>query len=226
MNNIIKIKNLQRYFQSGHDILKVIDSLNCDVKPGSIVTFTGESGVGKSTLLALIGGLDSITGGSIIIKDVNITELNEKEMADFRADNIGFVFQNHFLLPEFNAYENIILPYYIKHNILSNEIKKYIDELVSDVGLADRMKHKPGKLSGGECQRVALLRALINKPEIIIADEPTGNLDEKNTLIIFRLIKTLNKKYNFTFLIATHNLLIKKFTHYFYVIKKGQLFKR
>ncbi|MBU1076934.1 MAG: ABC transporter ATP-binding protein [Spirochaetes bacterium] len=226
MNNIITIEELQKHFTSGHDLLKVIDELNFQVKKGSIVTITGESGVGKSTLLSLIGGLDSVTGGRILIKDTDITKIDEKEMADFRAQNLGFVFQHHFLLPEFTAYENIILPFYVRHNTLPDPVKKYIDDLIREVGLQDRMSHKPGQLSGGECQRTALLRALICRPEIVIADEPTGNLDEKNTLIIFKLISHLNKKYKFTFLVATHNLLIKKYSHYYYVIRKGRLFKK
>ncbi len=226
MNNLVDIQKLRKYFKSGDDTLKVLDDLNLQVNKGSIVTVTGESGVGKSTLLALIGGLDYVTEGRIIIQNQDITKLSEKAMTLFRCNNIGFVFQHHFLLPEFTAYENIILPYLVRNNTIDNATKKYIAELISIVGLEDRMEHKPGELSGGECQRTALLRALINKPQIVVADEPTGNLDEKTTKIIFELIKKLNKKYKFTFIIATHNLLIKKYSHKFYVLKNGKLAKR
>lgn len=226
MNEIIKVNKLQKYFQSGPDTLKVIDDLNAVINPSTINTITGESGVGKSTLLSLISGLDDITSGEIIIKGVDITKLNEKELADFRVDNIGFVFQYHYLLPEFDAYENIILPYYIKHNTLNSKVKKYVDDLIKEVGLENRKHHKPGQLSGGECQRIALLRSLINKPQIVLLDEPTGNLDEKNTKLIFDLIKFLNKKYKFTFLIATHNLMVKKYTNTFYVLRSGKLVKK
>ena len=224
MNNIVNIKNLKKHFTSGNNTLKVLDGLDLRVQEGSIVTITGESGVGKSTLLSLVGGLDYVTDGEIVIKDEDITKLSEKEMTLFRRDNIGFVFQHHFLLPEFNAYENIIIPYLLKNNTIDRSAKKYIKELISIVGLDNRMKHKPGELSGGEAQRIAMLRALVNKPRIVIADEPTGNLDEKTTMVIFELIKKLNKKYKFTFLIATHNQSIKKYTHDFYVLKNNRLF--
>ncbi len=226
MNNLVDVQNLKKFFKSGDDTLKVLDGLDLQVKKGSIITITGESGVGKSTLLALLGGLDYVTDGQIIIQNQDITKLAEKEMTLFRCDNIGFVFQHHFLLPEFTAYENIILPYLIKNNTIDRITKNYIKDLISIVGLEDRMTHKPGELSGGECQRTALLRALVNKPQIIIADEPTGNLDEKTTRVIFGLIKKLNKKYKFTFIIATHNLLVKKYTHQFYVLKNGKLLKK
>jgi len=226
MSNLIEIHNLQKYFVSGIETLKVLDKLNLQVKKSSIVTITGESGVGKSTLLSLIAGMDYATGGRIYIHDQDITELSEKEMTLFRGRHIGFVFQHHFLLPEFTAYENIIIPCLIAGKTINQATRKYIDDLVSIVGLEHRINHKPGKLSGGESQRTALLRALVNKPQLILADEPTGDLDEKNTRIIFDLIKKLNKKYKFTFIIATHNLLIKKYTHDFYVLKEGRLFRR
>lgn len=226
MNNIITINNLKKYFKSGDSILKVLDDLNLSIRKGDIVAITGESGVGKSTLLSLMGGLDNITSGEIFIKGKEISKLQEKESTSFRAENLGFVFQNHYLLSEFTAYENILLPTLIKRQERENVIEKYINELLDLVHLKDRRHHKPGTLSGGECQRIALLRALVNRPEIVMADEPTGNLDEKNTVIIFDLIKRLNKKYKVTFIIATHNFLIKKYCDELYVIKQGKIFKR
>ena len=226
MNNFINIKNLKKYFKSGDVVLKVLDNLNFSVNQGKISVITGESGVGKSTLLSLIGGLDNVTDGEIFINSIDLTKLNEKELAPFRANNIGFVFQYHFLLQEFTAYENILLPYMIKNNNVPNKTQKYVNELLDLVNLKDRKNHKPGQLSGGECQRISLLRALVNKPQIIIADEPTGNLDEKNSLMVFKLIQSLNRKFKFTFLIATHNMLIKKYSDEIYLLRNGILHKR
>lgn len=226
MSDIISIVKLKKYFQSGDVILKVIDDLSIKMPQGKIMVITGESGVGKSTLLSLIGGLDYVTAGDIFIKTENITRLNENQITKFRLNNVGFVFQHHFLLQEFTAYENILLPYLIKSSLIPNEIHQYIMDLLNIVHLTDRKDHKPGQLSGGECQRIALLRALVNRPELILADEPTGSLDEKNTHTIFNLIKQLNKKYDFTFIIATHNMIVRKYCHQLYLLKNGKLLKK
>jgi lipoprotein-releasing system ATP-binding protein len=206
--------------------LKVLDDLNLSVPKAHILAVTGESGVGKSTLLSLIGGLDSATAGEVNIRGQDITRLTEEKLSRFRAENIGFVFQNHFLLSEFTAYENILLPYLVRADRQTKDVNGHILELLDMVNLRERKDHKPGQLSGGECQRVALLRALVNKPQIVIADEPTGNLDEKNTRLIFELIKDLNKRFKVTFIIATHNLLVKRFSHEVQVIRQGKIFKR
>lgn len=227
MNEIIlEIKNLHKYFQTGDTILKVLKGLNLKVKRGEIVAITGESGVGKSTLLSLIGGLDSVTDGSIKIKQTEITNLNQEQLNIFRAQYIGFMFQFHYLLPEFNAIENVSLPLMIKEKQFKKEFFNKANTILKEVGLEKRIYHKPGELSGGECQRIALSRALVKNPEIVIADEPTGNLDDKNTEIVFNLIAKLNKKYNTTFIIATHNLQVSKIAHQVFTLKNGRLYLR
>ncbi len=223
---ILKVTNLKKYFTQGNSDLKVLDGLNFELKKGDIAVIVGESGVGKSTFLSLLGGLDKVTEGDIIFNDQNITQLNEDELSEIRAKSIGFIFQFHYLLPEFTALENTFLPLWVKNKKFKKEFVEKAKEILSEVGLEDRLNHKPGKLSGGECQRVALARALITEPELVIADEPTGNLDDKNTKLVFSLIKKLNRKYNISFLIATHNMEVKKITNKIYLLKSGRLFKK
>ncbi|MDD5066709.1 MAG: ABC transporter ATP-binding protein [bacterium] len=226
MNKLIEIINLKKHFKSGAQTLKVLDDLNFSVQKGEIIAVTGESGVGKSTLLSLIGGLDSVTAGEIRIREKDITRLGETELTQFRGDYIGFVFQNHFLLNEFTAYENILIPHLIRKRKLTRDTDRYILGLLDMVRLRERKDHKPGELSGGECQRIALLRALMNRPEIVIADEPTGNLDEKNSMLIFDLMRTLNRKFKVTFIIATHNQAVRKYSDDIYVLKQGKIFRK
>lgn len=226
MSDIIQASRLRKYFQSGSVTLKVLDDLDLSVPAGRILAVTGESGVGKSTLLSLLGGLDSPTSGRILFAGRDIAPLSEEELAAFRAAHTGFVFQNHFLLSEFSAYENILLPAMLKKSGLTKKQERYVLDLLGMVNLRERKDHRPGQLSGGECQRVALLRALVNHPRLVIADEPTGNLDEKNTRLVFRLIRDLNRKYRVTFIIATHNPLIREFAHDVCVIRQGKIHKK
>ncbi len=219
---VVEIKNLHKYFESGSSTLKVIKGLHLEINRGEIIGIVGESGVGKSTLLSLIGGIDSVTSGSIKIKETVITDMSEDELNKFRADYIGFMFQYHFLLPEFNSLENVMLPLLIKGGKERVDVER-IKKLLNQVGLESRIYHKPDKLSGGECQRVALCRAVVKNPEIVIADEPTGNLDDKNTDMIFKFIEKLNKKYNTTFIIATHNMKIREIASKVYELKNGVL---
>ncbi len=222
---ILKVKNLKKFFIQGGITLKVLENLNMDVYKKDIIVIMGESGVGKSTLLSLIGGLDTVTSGEIIFKNYDITKYQGDKLADIRAKYIGYIFQFHYLLPEFTALENVMLPIWIKSKKYSKHFITEAENLLSEMGLSDRLNHKPGKLSGGECQRVALARAIITNPELVIADEPTGNLDDKNTKIVFSLMKKLNRKYGTTFLIATHNIEARKIANRIYTLKNKKLYK-
>lgn len=211
-NNIIEIVDLIKTYKSGDSELKVLKKINLNIKKGEILTIVGESGSGKSTLLNLIGGLDRPTSGSIKISGKEISNLDEEILTDMRNKMIGFVFQFHNLLLDFTALENVMMPY-LAHSFNWNEAEELALELLEDVGLAGRINHRPGELSGGEQQRVAVARALINRPEIILADEPTGNLDFDNSESVRRLLWNLTEKYNLTLIVVTHNMDIAKKSH-------------
>lgn len=197
---MIKINNIHH----SYDNIKVLNGVNLEINNGEIVSILGKSGVGKTTLLNLIGTLDNIQNGEIIINERLINSLDCKELCKFRNEEIGFVFQFHNLLPEFTALENICLPALVKGNSQKEAEKKaYI--LLKKLELTDRAHHKPNQLSGGENQRISICRALINSPSIILADEPTGNLDSYNTEIIYNLFQNLNNEFGYTFIIITHN---------------------
>jgi len=189
------------------NILKGI-SLNADA--GEFVAIVGESGSGKSTLLNILGGLMACDNGEIIINDNHIEKLTENELALFRRNNLGFIFQTYNLLPQLSALENVEMPL-IFSGISKNERRTRAKEMLERVGLADRMEHKPAELSGGQQQRVSIARALISNPKVILADEPTGNLDSKTSIEILNLLKELNQTYNMTFLVVTHSQVVYKY---------------
>ena len=197
---MIKINNIYKSFNS----LQVLKGIDLHVKKGEIVSIVGPSGAGKTTLLQIIGSLMSADLGNVLINNTDITKLNQRRISKFRNNNIGFVFQFHHLLPEFTAIENICLPAYIKGTSKS-EATKRATELLSFLNLTDRAEHKPGEMSGGEQQRVAVARALINRPSIILADEPSGNLDTQNKESLHKLFFSLRDNYEQTFIIVTHN---------------------
>jgi len=209
MNKILSTINLYKTYTNGPEAVEVIKGIDLEIGAGEVIIIIGPSGVGKSTLLHLIGGLDKPTKGEISIDGLDIFKLDDKKLAHFRNQNIGFVFQFHHLLPEFTALENIVLP-----GIMYADDQKKIENaaisLLSEVGLANRLHHKPSQLSGGEQQRVAVARALINKPKLVLADEPTGNLDKQNSEALYRLILNLNQKLAQTFVIVTHNELMTR----------------
>ncbi len=223
---LIKTENLIKTFTTTKDVkLEILKSISFEIVEGKITVILGASGAGKSTLLHLLGGLDKPDSGKIYFKGENILEFPEKKIAKFRNMNIGFVFQFHHLLPEFTAMENVAIP----QMILGTSFRKASERantILNEVGLADRKNHKPAELSGGEQQRVAVARALANAPQLILADEPTGNLDSLNSQIVSDLIVHLNKKYKMTFVVVTHNLEIQKIADYLYEMKDGKLFKK
>lgn len=205
---ILETKKLTKSYSNGNNKLDVIKNLNLKVNTAEIITIVGQSGSGKTTLLNLLGGLDNPDSGELIIKGKNILELNNNDTAEFRNKDLGFIFQFHHLLPEFTAYENVLLPSLINDDAYDKETMA--DELFEYVNLYDRKNHYPSELSGGERLRVAVLRALINQPALILADEPTGNLDSGNSKKLMKLFKTINSDFNQTFIITTHNPEVAK----------------
>ena len=207
MSSILKAIDIHKNYQNGPEVTEVLKGINLEVNQGEVVIITGPSGVGKSTLLHVLGSLDKPSGGDVHINDQNVFELNDQKLARFRNENIGFVFQFHHLLPEFTALENVMLPGMMYNKDLER-VKSDALKLLGEVDLDNRLNHKPGQLSGGERQRVAVARALINNPKLVLADEPTGNLDKHNSESLYRLILNINKKFNLTFIIVTHNELM------------------
>ena len=197
---MITIKDIKKSFGS----LEVLKGIDLHIEKGEVVSIVGPSGAGKTTLLQIIGTLDKPDAGSILIDNVNVTTLSQKKLADFRNRHIGFVFQFHQLLPEFTALENIMIPAYIA-GTGSKAAKQRAEELLQFMGLSDRAKHKPNELSGGEKQRVAVARALVNNPAVILADEPSGSLDSKNKEELHQLFFDLRDKFGQTFVIVTHD---------------------
>ena len=184
--------------------LEILKGVDLSVEKGEIVTIVGASGAGKSTLLNILGTLDRPDGGQLFINNIEVSGLSNKNLSSFRNLRIGFIFQFHHLLGEFDAVENVCIPAFIA-GVSRNEAEKRAVELLDRLGLGDRLKHKPNELSGGEQQRVAVARALINKPAIIFADEPSGNLDSANSLELHQLFIKLRKDFDQTFVIVTHN---------------------
>ena len=197
---VLQAKNIHKSFGQ----LQILQGVDVSVKKGEIVSIVGKSGAGKSTLLHILGTLDHADQGELRINDTVVRGLNMRHLAAFRNQHIGFVFQFHHLLPEFTAIENVSIPGYIQ-NRDENAVKKRAAELLDYLGLSERLQHKPAALSGGEQQRVAVARALINQPDIIFADEPTGNLDSAASKDLHQLIRRLRDEYGQTFVIVTHN---------------------
>ena len=204
MNKLLQTVNLYKSYSSGPVELPVLKGIDLEIDVGEIVSIIGASGVGKSTLLHLLGALDRPTDGTVLYEDQDIFGLTDRKLARFRNGELGFVFQFHHLMPEFSAIENVMMPAMIagKNKMRAREMAS---EFLEKVGLTGREKHKPGELSGGEQQRVAVARALVNEPKVVLADEPTGNLDEKTSEEVHDLLWELNEQTNQTFIIVTHN---------------------
>ena len=197
---MIKVESLQKSYGT----LKVLKGINLEVTDSSVVTIVGASGAGKSTLLHLIGTLDRPDGGRVLMDGTDLYKLSDKELAEFRNRNIGFVFQFHHLLPEFTAVENVALPAMIA-GATKQEAMRRAGELLDYLKLSERATHKPSQLSGGEQQRVAVARALVNNPKLILADEPSGNLDTENARKLHQLFFDLRDRFGQTFIVVTHN---------------------
>ena len=222
MNNIITINQLEKTYVSKGETLTILKDLSLLVPEGQKVIVVGESGSGKSTFLNIIAGIDSATKGTVIAGDWKISDLKEKDLTDYRANFLGLVFQFHYLLKDFTALENVFLPAYMKGLSKKEAIEK-AKVLLEDVGLADRMTHLPNELSGGERQRVAVARALINDPKLILADEPTGNLDPANATMISDLLFSMVEKHKKTLILVTHDSKIAQKGDVCYSIKDGKL---
>ena len=215
---MIKANNI--HYSYGN--LKVLKGLDLHIQKGEFVSIVGASGAGKTTLLQIIGTLENPTSGKIIIDGTDITSLSDKELSNFRNENIGFVFQFHNLLTEFTALENVCLPAFISGKN-RNETEERAKELLNLLNMGNRLDHKPNELSGGEQQRVAVARALINNPSIILADEPSGNLDSENAKSLHELLQKLNKDLNFTIVVVTHNDKLANITDRKLEIKDGKI---
>ncbi len=201
--NILELRHVEKVYGEHENQVRALDDINIQVKEGEFIAIVGTSGSGKSTLLNLIGGLDAPTGGEIYIRGREISSFKRKELTIFRRRNIGFVFQNYSLMPVLNVYDNVALP--IAFDKGRHTRGKYIEELLRELGIWDKRKKYPNELSGGQQQRTAIARALVNKPAILLADEPTGNLDSVTTIEVIGLLKASCRKYNQTILMVTHN---------------------
>ena len=199
---ILKVENLTKSYGKGETKVDALKNINLSINKGEFVAIVGPSGSGKSTLLHLIGGVDRPTSGKVFINDVDIYSLKEKDLSIFRRRNVGLIYQFYNLIPVLSAKENILLPAELDNRKID---KKYLDDLLKTLGLKERENHLPNELSGGQQQRTSIGRALINRPSIVLADEPTGNLDSKNSKEVLELLKLSVKRYNQTLIMITHD---------------------
>ena len=225
MSNIVTIENLEKTYTTDSETLTILKNLNLTIAAGTKNVIVGESGSGKSTFLNIIGGLDTATAGTVRVGDYEVSALGEDALTEYRSRFLGLIFQFHYLLKDFTALENVFLPAYMA-GVPKAEARKKAANLLADVGLHDRMHHLPSQLSGGERQRVAVARALINDPQIILADEPTGNLDPANAVMIGDLLFSMADKYKKTLILVTHDMSLAQKGDVCYAIVHGQLAER
>lgn len=216
----VVVNNVNKYYGYGFNRVKALDHISIDIEAGTIVAITGTSGSGKSTLLHVIGGLESPEGGEVYIENKNIYKLNQEQLTVLRRRRIGFIFQFYNLVPTINVYENIVLPIHLDGQ---KEDKQYIDELLEMLNLTDKKYNYIDELSGGQQQRVAIARALASKPEIILADEPTGNLDSVNSQEVLDVLRKSQRKYNQTIILVTHDAKIASYADRIIRIEDGKV---
>ncbi|OOF83906.1 lipoprotein releasing system, ATP-binding protein [Rodentibacter ratti] len=202
---LLQCENINKFYQEGDNQTQVLKGVSFAMQPNELVAIVGSSGSGKSTLLHTLGGLDQPSSGEVFIKGQSLQKASESELAKLRNQNLGFVYQFHHLMADFSALENVMMPLLIGRQN-KTEAKDRAEKMLNAVGLSHRISHRPSALSGGERQRVAIARALVNHPALVLADEPTGNLDHKTTESIFELIQTLNQEQNIAFLLVTHDM--------------------
>lgn len=220
---ILEVTDLKKYYESGGSLVKAVDDVSFEVEEGEFIAIVGKSGSGKSTLLNLIGGLDSADSGTIMIRGNSLLDFSEEEKTVFRRRNIGFVFQNYNLLPEVTVYQNIILPVRLD---CKKPDTSYLEEVIEKLELRDKRKVRPNQLSGGQQQRVAIARALSTKPAIILADEPTGNLDSETSAAVLRLLQKTVRELGQTLLMITHNDEIAAMANRIIYMKDGRISER
>jgi len=223
---LVTLKNISKHYQNPGSGLwqEVLTDISLEINPGDALAVAGPSGSGKSTLLNIIGTLDQPSSGQVSFDGTNISSLTENQLATFRNQHIGFVFQQHYLLPQLSLLENVLLPVIpVKDKTRRNEATVRATQLLSEVGLADKMHHLPGQLSGGECQRGAVVRAMINEPGLILADEPTGSLDQDSAAQIGELLSEINRKNKVTIIVVTHSEKLASKMNRVYGILNGRL---
>ena len=221
-NTILKLVNVKMTYGTKVKF-EVLHGINIEFEKGSFNSIIGQSGSGKSTLLNILGSLDKPSEGDVFINNKNIKNLSKSELAKLRNENLGFIFQFHYLLPEFTALENVLMPYKISKKPINNEVINKANELLDFVGLSKVKNNLANNMSGGQQQRVAIARSLINNPKIILADEPTGNLDSTTTEQVYDLLRDINKRFNTTFIIVTHDRHIAEKTDRIIEIKDGSI---
>lgn len=220
---ILESKNLKKYYGKGENLVKALDGIDISINKGEFVAIVGTSGSGKSTLLHMLGGLDRASEGKIIIENNDIFNMNDEELTIFRRRNVGFIFQSYNLIPILNVYENIVLPIELDGCKID---EKYINEIIDILGLTSKVNELPNNLSGGQQQRVAIARALATKPSIILADEPTGNLDSKTEQDVLSLLKITSQKFSQTIIMITHNEQIAQMAERIIRIEDGKVVNR
>lgn len=221
-NKLITLKGISKVFRVGEENFTALNGINLQIESGAFMSFVGPSGSGKTTLLNLIGGLDVPTTGDLFFKHTKLSSMNRIQMAKYRRENIGFIFQTYNLLPVYSVYENVLFPLLLNGS-KEKDARERVMNIVSKVGLSDQIKKKPSQLSGGQCQRVAIARALVKDPLLILADEPTANLDSKNSLQILELMSDLNEQYKAAVVFSTHDEKVTRYVRREVGLEDGEI---
>jgi len=221
-SKLISVKGVSKIFEVGEENFPALRDINLEIDSGSFMSFVGPSGSGKTTILNLIGGLDVPTAGNIFFKNTKLSSMNRNQMAQYRRKNIGFIFQTYNLFPVYSVYENILFPLLLNGS-KEKDARERVMNIANKVGLSDQIKKRPPQLSGGQCQRVAIARALVKDPLLILADEPTANLDSKNSLQILELMIELNKQYKAAIVFSTHDEKVTRYVRREVGLEDGQI---